>query len=171
VEQMPLARDKQLVANDGSSCSSSRFTCVMLNVTCNPNCFFSYEGVLDRETGLVWQRDWNLNGGSNWAPAQDTCLQLLLGNRRGWRAATLAEMATLMDSSVVNPFPSLPDGHPFQNTSFGTYWTSTEVADDPTQAYSISFIGFMSGVPGSINQFTKTGSTVPPLCVRGPETQ
>ena len=153
------AWSKKLTATGLESCHTQRFTCVLDSAA-----------VLDRETGLVWQRDWQFNASSNWAPAQDWCTKLVLANRRGWRVATVAEMASLMDQTIVNPNASLPFGHPFQNTNDGAYWTATEKPGAFGQAYVVTFLGLAPGVPGLISDFTETGSTIRPICVRGPDT-
>src|SRR5581483_1948823 len=151
-----------LPANDsGDSCNSARFTCV-----------FGGAAVLDHETGLVWQRDPTVNGGQNWAPAIDQCSRIVLGGRTGWRPATIAELMSLLDVSVVAPAVSLPAGHPFANlASADTYWSATTFPDSPTQAYAVFFKGAALGLPGNGTVFTKTGSTVRAWCVRGADTQ
>jgi hypothetical protein len=80
--------------------------------------------VLDRETGLVWERSPTTTT-FDWFLAQDRCNSLGLGNRMGWRLPTLQELASLMDKTVPPPGPTLPTGHPFQNVQQGPYWTAT----------------------------------------------
>jgi hypothetical protein len=156
--------DRQLVANDGPSCNSSRFTCVMLRQTCsNQVCFFTYDGVLDRETGLVWQRDPSTNPSVVWANATSACYDISLGGRLGWRPATAAELASIMDPDASGT--SLPPGHPFQNVSSGEFWTSTETPDDPSRAFHVSL-----GFGGGVFSFLKTYQSRA-WCVRGPNTQ
>ena len=86
--------------------------------------------VLDRETGLVWERS------PSTAPflfasgqASLHCLNLGLGNRRGWRLPSVQELASLADLDPANTSsPRLPPGHPFQNLQ-DLYWTATQLAN------------------------------------------
>jgi hypothetical protein len=98
--------------------------------------------VLDRETGLVWQRspsDTKVQG----AFAQETCSELTLGDRQGWRLPTLPELKSLVQPS--NAEPALPNGHPFTNVHFGgapifdVYWTSTQ---DSLLTDRVDVVGF-----------------------------
>jgi hypothetical protein len=126
---------------------SSRFQLVM-----------GSEAVLDRETGLVWDRNpattkvqWNLAAGG--------CYKKEVANRFGWRLPTIEELATLIDNS--NTDPALPSGHPFTNIQLDDrYWTTTTAAWLDTYAYSI----LMSS--GSLNEESKT-SEFYCWCVRG----
>jgi len=68
-----------------------------------------YPAVLDKETGLVWERDTN-NTMGDWYDACDYCYNLALGGRKGWRLPTVEELSSLVDPLKSNP--SLPDGHP-----------------------------------------------------------
>jgi hypothetical protein len=85
------------------------------------------QAVLDRETGLVWQRSPDTNK-RNWFDALEHCLKLALGGRKGWRLPGIAELASLVDPSVAFPGPTLPAGHPFQNVQnvqLDFYWSAT----------------------------------------------
>src|ERR1700693_4937877 len=58
--------------------------------------------VLDRETGLVWEKSPTINtsgegDGFSWAEARNHCIDSNLGNRKGWRVPTLQELASLVD--------------------------------------------------------------------------
>ena len=61
--------------------------------------------VLDRETGLVWEKN-PLHpqppdtGMRSWLDAQDHCNNLTVGNRKGWRLPTLQELASVVQASV-----------------------------------------------------------------------
>lgn len=86
---------------------------------------FDNEAVLDRETGLVWQRT-RSPAYHQWVPAYRLCMNLKLGNRRGWRLPTAAEMFSLFDATTIAA-PGLPPGHPFigVNPTAEGFWTST----------------------------------------------
>jgi hypothetical protein len=92
------------------------------------------DGVLDKETGLVWAR--SPGSSSDWPTAQFNCLASFIGGRYGWRLPTLEELATLVDPSESNP--SLPIGHPFVGVS-GVYWSSTSSAANAATAWGINF--------------------------------
>jgi hypothetical protein len=79
------------------------------------------EAVLDRETGLVWERspDTTLR---DWSLAQFHCNSRSVGGRMGWRLPGIQELASLMDPTVSGQ--RLPAGHPFVNVQFA-YWSTT----------------------------------------------
>ena len=89
------------------------------------------EAVLDRETGLVWERSPSTSQ-FLFANEQATlhCNTLALGNRRGWRLPSLQELASLVDADPANTnSPRLPPGHPFQNIQSGmdaAYWSANQ---------------------------------------------
>src|SRR5437879_1723533 len=94
--------DKVLAANDtGDPCNSSRFKCVMGGAA-----------VLDRETGLVWERSLSTNPFTR-SSAQSHCNNLTVGNRKGWRLPAVQELVSLVDPS--QSFLAPPPGHPFKN--------------------------------------------------------
>jgi hypothetical protein len=124
---------------------------------------FSNEAVLDRETGLVWQRTPSTQP-MGYAAARVGCDEFLtIGNRLGWRLPTLQELASLIDVSRSDP--ALPAGHPFNNVQIsGYYRTSTEDARDTNNNFVVSFAGDGDLANGNI------GSKDTPhffWCVRG----
>ena len=101
------------------------------------------EAVLDRETGLVWQRDTGETK-YDWYVAQDYCYLLEIGGRKGWRLPTIDELATLIDSSQSSP--ALPAGHSFTNAKSFSYWSSTTLAHDTLAAWRVNFYdGYVGG--------------------------
>lgn len=82
--------------------------------------------VLDRETGLVWERSPTADAISNWFAANGRCLTQTTGNRFGWRLPTINELASLFDPSATTR-PFLPSGHPFTGLPVlrGRFWTAT----------------------------------------------
>ena len=102
----------------------------------------SNDAVLDRETGLVWQRSPSDTKVQE-VFAQETCSGLTIGDRQGWRVPTLPELKSLVQPSKSEP--ALPDGHPFTNVhfldapTFDVYWTSTE---DTLLAGRLDVVGF-----------------------------
>ena len=73
------------------------------------------DAVLDKETGLVWERSPNPTQVGNLDGAHRHCIYRSWGNRKGWRLPTLQELASL----------TLLPGHPFLGVTSHTYWTAT----------------------------------------------
>lgn len=124
--------------------AAQRFTLVMNN-----------EAVLDKETGLVWEK----SPGSNTLPWGNfsACYLKTLGGRKGWRTPTVEELASLIDPSMTSP--ALPVGHPFTNVQTGYYWSSTT-------STSTTYAGVVSLYTGDISIELKTASKYN-WCVRG----
>lgn len=154
-------------ANGGSDgCNSTRFKCVL------PAGFDSIAtAVLDKETGLVWQRKPLLTS-DTWDSGFRYCLDLSLGNKKGWRLPNLHELASLIDPSQIAPNQlALPSGHPFidvQLTHDGglqiaPYWTTTKI-DRPNSGDD--FIGVVKPAAGTA---TMVAGDIDALrwCVRG----
>ncbi len=116
-----------------------------------------FPAVLDKETGLVWERDTD-NTMRDWYEACAYCYNLALGGRKGWRLPTAEELSSLVDPSESTP--SLPAGHPFTNVKVNTYWSSSTVADDPDSAWRVHFyLGLVN------DRYKADGGYV--RCVRG----
>jgi hypothetical protein len=98
---------------------------------------FNDEAVLDRETGLVWQRAATETFGI--LPlASRYCADVSVGHRRGWRLPTLQELKSLTDPSESSP--TLAAGHPFVDVDLTRdYWSSTTTLDDPSFVWSMGF--------------------------------
>lgn len=129
---------------------------------------FANDAVLDKETGLVWERDAHLGdpdqtAQQEWKGLRQSCYDAVIGGRAGWRGPTASELSSLLDPSNANP--ALPLGHPFLNVQLGDYWTtSIPFPDDfPNTASTVSFLG-----NGDVSYDVK--SEIKFLwCVRGPE--
>jgi len=106
--------------------TNTRFVLVFFEEVCVNNlCGQVARGVLDRETGLVWERSPSstLNV---WREALRQCADTVHANRMGWRLPTVDELTSLLDPSIVSG-ARLPPGHPFLNVSSGSfYWTATQ---------------------------------------------
>jgi hypothetical protein len=118
--------------------------------------------VLDKETGLVWERSPVLTEpGRDWFQANFDCMWKILGGRQGWRLPTIQELASLVDMSA--PRPRLPIGHPFNNIR-GFYWSSTTCSKDDTTALTGGF--FCNACMGFCRP-KESGYLYDVWCVRG----
>jgi hypothetical protein len=119
--------------------------------------------VLDRETGLVWQRSTG-SVSLDVSEAFLRCYNLNVGNRKGWRLPAIEELMSLVDKDSddggVNP--TLPPRHPFSVFDAisdlacpRAFWSATKVNDIQLSA------DFCHGVP--IHGGTSWGV----WCVRG----
>ena len=127
---------------------------------------FNNEAVLDRETGLVWERSPVSVLGTDWFTAVSACERLIVANRLGWRLPSVQELTSLVDPTQGNP--ALPPGSPFSNIVFfvSVYWTAATVETDPNSGKVVDFS------TGSITQMGKTPIPLPRSgarfwCVRG----
>ena len=88
---------------------------------------FNQEAVLDRETGLVWQRTPD-DVLASWKDATLACMRQDIAGRSGWRLPSIHELGTL---AAVGE--TLADGHPFdlsQHSPDATFWSSTDAPAD-----------------------------------------
>ena len=126
---------------------------------------FGQAAVLDRETGLVWERIPNTSS-MEWTTATVDCPVRFIGGRKGWRLPTVEELGALL---VETPTPGLPEGHPFTVEPSEFYWSISTATTIPPFA---GFPGLAWVVaPGSavvafLNKLTGTEALV--WCVRGP---
>lgn len=105
------------------------------------------EAVLDRNTGLVWQR----TPGSEarfLMSASYHCLDANTGGQRGWRLPSITELNTLVDPSVTTS-PTLPAGHPFDFGDHVFFWSGTGLENAMDLAWSVNFRHASSTTPSS----------------------
>ncbi len=119
------------------------------------------QAVLDKETGLVWERTPSTINTFTWRGARTHCLALTTGTRKGWRLPTLHELASLADPSVAPPGPTLPVGHPFVNVQADFYLTATTGASSPSLEWTVFF------QTGAESLGDKTAPAGHAWCVRG----
>ena len=161
LDEIPPTWSERLDSTNGSTnpliqgCGSSRFECVFSSGSPVP----TPQGVLDKETGLVWERSPD-NGFGSWAYAVRVCHAVEIGGRWGWRLPTIEELTSLIDSS--QPEPHLPEGSPFYDVQLGGqgYWTQTTDSETDTLAW---YVPFEIGAPNVQSK----DSTDFVWCVRG----
>ena len=95
------------------------------------------QAVLDRETGLVWQRNTDTTTTRNWLDACTYCYRLSLDPCKGWRLPTIEELATLVDPGQTDP--ALPPGNPFTHVQLRFYWSISTNAADTNNAWIVNF--------------------------------
>ena len=133
---------------------------------------WSNEAVLDRETGLVWERTplSGEPGGSQYEQlvALDICRGSIKGGRAGWRLPRHDELASLKDVAPGVSGGLIPAGHPFINvipsSGVGFYWSADSSAFGVGNAF---LVYFSSGDLGAVFQRPKTDA-FRVWCVRGP---
>ena len=99
---------------------------------------FNSDAVLDKETGLVWEKSPQTTAVSS-ANVRLTCLNKAVGGRKGWRLPSLPELASLVDPSVASPGPTLPSGHPFMAVQSANYWSGSVHAENPALMWGVGF--------------------------------
>jgi len=120
---------------------------------------FNHAAVLDRETGLVWERSPDTTPGT-WEGGQHNCINKAVGGRKGWRLPSVVELTSLLDPSIPPPGPLLPLHHPFANVQIAVYWSATTFASNASNAWFVDF------GDGHVEASDKTTSNVF-WCVRG----
>src|SRR5262245_23291170 len=130
----------------------------------------SSAAVLDRETGLVWERAplspctnplfcITLESGvRSWNDAQRRCRELKVGNRGGWHLPSVEEVLSLVDFDPANTsLPRLPPGHPFLGVQTSSYWTATTVdqLDDDLHLIPVA-VYLVSLTNGGVGEAVKT---------------
>lgn len=131
---------------------------------------FNNEAVLDKETGLVWEKTPStydpLRG--NFYHAVYDCLSKRVGGRMGWHLPTVQQLESLIDLTQVGQGSlALPSGHPFSNVQ-EDYWSMSTSPNGSDRAYVV----FMTdGTPNSLGMFKSDPSVKHNYwCVRGGQT-
>ncbi|MGA6826180.1 DUF1566 domain-containing protein [Nitrospira sp. NS4] len=122
---------------------------------------FNGEAVLDRETGLVWEKT-PISSLFPLRNARAECTSHTTGGRKGWRVPSVHELASLVDPA--NHDPALPTGHPFTNVQLDVaYWSGTfQQFLGSVDVWGVYFSG-----SGSVPGFFAYTSPLHVWCVRG----
>ena len=115
-------------------------------------------GVLDKETGLVWEQSPTNTMPQTWIDASSACYTNIVGGRNGWHLPTIEQLTSLLDTSVAGPL-KLPAGHPFSGVASVFYWSATPYAGSTASAWNVNF-------SGGVLSFDKTNTNFV-WCVRG----
>lgn len=132
--------------------------------------------VLDRETGLVWERNVDTRpaeaGGPPplaWSDAFSHCATRRVGDRWGWRLPEAYELGSLLAPALSPVVPDralhLPAGHPFvfaPGSARFTFWSATSNVWT-SDRYEAGTLNLETGELGS----STPASTFDVLCVRG----
>lgn len=130
---------------------------------------FNNQAVLDRETGLIWERSPDTAIRQRFIAVQ-FCYERRTGGRMGWRLPSEEELMSLVDPANIptqffTGFPaSLPTGHPFLNVGDG--YMSTSVFGAPFGPADGGFLG-VSLVFGIIQSSSSGDEDFRTWCVRG----
>jgi hypothetical protein len=121
------------------------------------------EAVLDRETGLVWERSVSFFQ-VPLLTAKLGCFSLTVGGRRGWRLPRLDELMTLFDGN--GPSVALVSGHPFDLSNVlpgpdPKFWTSSTHMLDALE------LTLALALDGSVEYSLYSGTALHRWCVRG----
>ncbi|HSE43382.1 MAG TPA: DUF1566 domain-containing protein [Acidobacteriota bacterium] len=118
---------------------------------------FNNEAVLDKETGLVWQKAPLLSERS-WFAAWKLCQFSTAGNRAGWRLPTVEELRSLVDPQQSEP--ALPPQNPFTDVISQAFWS----ASTGFASTNAMYVEFQSGSPIESDKSLLIANT---WCVRG----
>ena len=103
---------------------------------------WSSQAVLDRETGLVWEKapasGLGFGQRGNWSSGLITCANKTVGGRKGWRLPSMPELASLIDPNASTR-PFLLSEHPFTSVLPTFYWSATTTAFSPENAWGVNF--------------------------------
>ena len=136
--------------------SNPRFAIYDAGTPDNP----SDDAVLDKETGLVWERQPSAEVG-DYREQSEYSLTKKIAGRLGWRIPTVEEFFSIIDTDTDD---LLTPGHPFLNVQDFFYWTSSAAGAEVNDiSYAVDF-GLNSG---NILTFFLRNQSINVWCVRG----
>ncbi len=116
------------------------------------------EAVFDKETCLVWERYPDTTA-REWADQLEHCFTKIVGDRLGWRAPTIEELATIIDRTQAAPMIPAELKTLTSNVQ-SSYWSSTTIAGNTGGAWQVGFFN------GEVDD-TGKGNPRHVWCVRG----
>ena len=102
----------------------------------------------------------------DWDVSRAVCITRPVGGRKGWRLPSIAELASLIDSNVLPPGPTLPPGHPFVFILAADYWSATTAVNTTNTTRDAWKVDFAIGGIGANNK--AINNSIRAWCVRGP---
>ena len=148
LDDIPGSWNRMLSTSGTDPCATERFDCVLT----------ADAAVLDRETGLVWEREPS-EGTNDWDTAIRVCHDRITGDRMGWRLATVSELLSLHDNVGAD---GLPTGHPFDlGAANDQFWSSTRNTASDGRSMRVDI-----GDASVADDLDETGHRS--WCVRGP---
>jgi hypothetical protein len=119
--------------------------------------------VVDRVTGLMWQR--NLpDKFLSFPAAQRQCEELTLAGHHDWRLPSRIELVSLIDTTRTQPSIDMAA---FPSTPIDWFWTSSLAADNPSAAWYVYFYFGYPKTDDMTNSFSVrcVRSTQPPAAL------
>ncbi len=162
--EIPTDWSRRLDSTTGTPCASERFRCLW---PISDPALSDGSVVLDRETGLVWLRQDSAPGNGKYEAMAEHCAEFAfdVGQRKGFRVPTAAEMGSLID--MTGSPAKLPAGHPFQITEPNGIFVTSTPSKSPT-ATDGSFLAYNLST-GMVDRELETSFPMRVMCVRGPE--
>jgi len=111
--------------------------------------------VRDNLTGLIWARNGNMFGMTNWGAAVTNCNNLNYGGQTDWRLPNIAEVCSVIAWRFTGPAicntagtaKYTTQGDPFISLQSSSYWTSSTRADNTSNAW---YMAVNTGAAGGI---------------------
>lgn len=129
---------------------------------------FNNEAVLDKNTGLVWERTPSPLS-TTYEGARNHCFELVVAGTTGWRLPSIFELNSVRDPSLPPPFVN---NELFLVASFTPYWSATFNGSSAYNVYIMHLAGPSAGYVGSAGVFPQKPNTnynkFHGWCVRGP---
>ncbi|WP_437972457.1 DUF1566 domain-containing protein [Sorangium sp. So ce260] len=100
-----------------------------------PDLSFGEDWVLDRLTGLVWQRQASLTR-FIWSGALEHCEELTLAGKSDWRLPNAKELLSIIDDRLSGP---AIDREAFPGTPSDVFWSSTPAIGSADKAVLVNF--------------------------------
>lgn len=108
--------------------------------------FVDTNAVIDKNTGLMWQRD-HASSGMGWVQALQYCEGLTTDGYTDWRLPNMKELLTLVDESAASP---AIDADAFPGTPASWFWSSSAYPYWAFYAYDVDFAA------GDLSAYTHT---------------